>query len=260
MLIVLSPAKNLDFNPPPASAPFTAPRLVSDASALGKVARKLKAADLSRLMDISPALAELNVARFKQFDANAAGEGTKQAMLAFNGDVYRGLNAATLDANGLAFAQSHVRILSGLYGLLRPMDAIMPYRLEMGTRLATKRGESLYDWWGTTISKLLRADMEATGGPLINLASTEYFGAVDRKALKTPIITPHFKELKDGKARILSFYAKAARGRMTRFAIDNRICDAEGLKAFDWDGYVFDPAASTSTDWVFSRPQPDPKG
>jgi uncharacterized protein len=210
-------------------------------------------------MHISPALADLNAARFKVFDPHADGEGTKQAILAFNGDVYRGLDANSLDGEGLEFAQSQVRILSGLYGVLRPFDVILPHRLEMGTRLSTKRGESLYDWWGSKIAKLLKQELAVTGGPLINLASTEYFGSVDRKVLKSPIITPHFKELKDGKARVLSFYAKAARGRMARYVIDHRVTDVEALKGFDWDGYQFDPATSTGTDWVFSRAQPEVK-
>ena len=259
MLIVLSPAKSLDFAPAPPEVPVTLPRLAGETASLSRVTRRLKARDLAELMDISPALADLNAARFKAFDPHASGDGTKQAVLAFNGDVYRGLDAATLDADGLAFAQGQVRILSGLYGVLRPLDAIMPHRLEMGTRLATRRGESLYDWWGTKIAKLLKADLEQAGGPLVNLASIEYFGAVDRKTLKAPVITPHFKEVKDGKTKIVSFFAKVARGSMARFAIDNRITDPAGLKDFDRDGYRFDPEASTSTDLVFSRPQPDPK-
>jgi uncharacterized protein len=261
MLIVLSPAKSLDFTPPAGDVPVTLPRLATEAAALGKVARKLKASDLSSLMHISAALGELNAARFKAFDAHAQGEGTKQALLAFNGDVYRGFEAESLDAAGLAFAQAHVRILSGLYGLLRPTDLIMPHRLEMGTRLATRRGETLYDWWGPRIGKLLAADLKAlSGGPLINLASSEYFSSVDRKSLKSPVITPHFKELKDGQARVLGVFAKLARGRMARFAVDNAITDAEALKGFDRDGYRFDPALSGPSDWVFTRPQPPLKG
>jgi uncharacterized protein len=259
MLIVLSPAKSLDFAPAAQGIPVSMPRLADETASLARVTKRLKARDLSDLMHISPALAALNVERFKAFDAHAQDEGTKQAVLAFNGDVYRGLDATTLDTDGLAFAQDHVRILSGLYGLLRPLDAIMPHRLEMGTKLVTRRGESLYDWWGSKIARLLKADMEATGGPLINLASIEYFGAVDRRALNAPVITPHFKEFKNGKAKIISFYAKAARGRMARYVIDHRITDVDALKGFNWDGYAYEAGTSTSTDWVFTRPQPDAK-
>ena len=157
----------------------------------------------------------------------------------------------------MEWAQDHLRILSGLYGVLRPFDALQPYRLEMGTRLKTKRGANLYDYWGETISKTLNAAAEGQADPtLVNLASQEYFGAVDAKALKLPVVTCHFKEEKQGELRVLGFFAKKARGRMARYAIDNRIDRAEGLKGFDLDGYGFKPDLSTSTDWVFARPQP----
>lgn len=253
MLIVLSPAKRLDFSPAETAVQATAPRFATETAELSKVTRKLSRADLRRLMSISDKLAELNHARFQSFDP-ASAEGTAPAVFAFAGDVYEGLSARTLTAADLDWAQDRLRILSGLYGLLRPLDAIQPYRLEMGTRLKTKRGASLYDFWGDRISKQLNADAEGQVEPvLVNLASQEYFGAVDAKALKIPVVTPHFKESKDGEARIISFFAKKARGAMARWAIENRIEKAEALKAFDRDGYRFDKASSTDVDWIFTR-------
>lgn len=252
MLIVLSPAKRLDFTEADPALPATERRFVEDTASLARTAKRQSRADLRRLMSISDSLAELNQARFKAFDPDSH-DGV-QAAFAFAGDVYEGLKARELDAKSLAFAQDHVRILSGFYGLLRPLDRIQPYRLEMGTRLKTRRGGSLYDFWGDRISKTLNADVEGQKDPtLINLASQEYFGAVDAKALKLPVVTPHFREEKDGESRIISFFAKKARGAMTRFAIDERIEVAADLKGFDRDGYRFDKAASTDTDWIFIR-------
>lgn len=261
MLFVISPAKTLDFTPPSPDAPASAPQMRKDAAALAAVARKLKTSDLKRLMDISDALAELNVARFKSFNAKSAGdgEGEVQAAFAFAGDVYEGLKARTLDPAGLAWAQDHIRILSGLYGLLRPLDRIQPYRLEMGVRLKTERGASLYDFWGDRIAKALIADAKGhEDKTLINLASQEYFGAVDAKVLKLPVIQCSFKEEKDGETRLISFYAKRARGLMARYAIDHRIDRPEGLKDFAVDGYGFQPSLSSESEWVFTRPQPEP--
>ena len=253
MLIVLSPAKRLDFTEPSADLPATNRRFVDDTSTLSKTARNQTQADLRHLMGISTDLAKLNQARFKAFEPDALDVGV-QAAFAFAGDVYQGLEARSLDKGGLAFAQDHLRILSGFYGLLRPLDRIQPYRLEMGVRLKTRRGSSLYDFWGDRISKQLNADAEGQKDPtLVNLASQEYFGAVDAKALKLPVVTPHFREEKDGASRIISFFAKKARGTMARFAIDERIETASDLKAFDRDGYRFQKAASTETDWIFTR-------
>ncbi len=252
MLIVLSPAKRLDFTEADPALPATERRFVEDTASLAKTTKRQSRADLRRLMSISDSLAELNQARFKAFDPESH-DGI-QAAFAFAGDVYEGLKARELDDRSLAFAQDHVRILSGFYGLLRPLDRIQPYRLEMGTRLKTRRGGSLYDFWGDRISKCLNADAEAHKDPtVINLASQEYFGAVDAKALKLPVVTPHFREEKDGETRIISFFAKKARGAMTRFAIDERIETPADLKAFDRDGYHFDKTASTETDWIFIR-------
>ncbi|MGV3578409.1 peroxide stress protein YaaA [Brevundimonas sp.] len=253
MLIVLSPAKRLDFTEPSPDIPATKRRFIDDTASLSKTARNQTQADLRRLMGISADLAKLNQARFKAFEPDALDTGI-QAAFAFDGDVYQGLEARTLDKAGLAFAQDHLRILSGLYGLLRPLDRIQPYRLEMGTRLKTRRGSSLYDFWGDRISKQLNADAEGQKDPtLINLASQEYFGAVDAKALKLPVITPNFREEKDGESRIVSFFAKKARGTMARFAIDERIETPADLKAFDRDGYSFNKSLSTETDWIFTR-------
>lgn len=252
MLIVLSPAKRLDFTEADPAIPGTERRFVEDTASLATTARRQTKADLRRLMGISDDLATLNVARFKAFDPEST-EGV-QAAFAFAGDVYQGLEARTLDTDGLAFAQDHIRILSGFYGMLRPLDRIQPYRLEMGVRLHTKRGKSLYDFWGDRISKQINADLTGAAHPtVVNLASQEYFGAIDAKALKAPVVTPHFREEKDGSSKVISFYAKKARGAMTRFAIDERIEDPQALKAFDRDGYRFDKAASNETDWIFTR-------
>lgn len=253
MLIVISPAKKLDFTPASADLPMTPRRCAGETAELSKVTRQLSRADLRRLMSISEALADLNYERFQAFD-NDATDGAVQAVMAFAGDVYEGLKAREMSADELAWAQNHLRILSGFYGLLRPLDAMHPYRLEMGTRLKTPRGNTLYDFWGERIS--LRLNEDAAGHAeqsLINLASQEYFGAVDAKALKLRVITPHFKERKDGVDKIISFHAKKARGSMARFIIENRIEDAEKIKNFDRDGYRFEASSSTDSDWIFIR-------
>jgi len=259
MLLVLSPAKSLDYTPLDqggAPVPLTTPQLKADIAELAKVTVKLSRQDLRSMMSISEKLADLNFERFKSFDP--ACEDGLQAAMAFDGDVYEGLQARTLDRGGLDWAQDHLRILSGLYGILRPLDALQPYRLEMGTRLKTKRGSSLYDFWGDRLAKALNeAGHSHADQSLINLASQEYFGAVDAKALKLKTITCAFKDEKDGKLRILGFYAKKARGQMARFAIDGRIDRAEGLKDFTSGGYRFQPSLSTAEDWVFTRKQPE---
>ena len=259
MLFVISPAKTLDFTPAPTALPVTRPDMSGDTKTLAAVARKLKASDLRRLMDISDQLADLNVERFKAFQPKGT-DADVPAALAFAGDVYNGLDARRLDEPTLAWAQNHIRILSGLYGLLRPLDLIQPYRLEMGTRLATERGATLYDFWGDKLAKALnKAAADHADKALINLASQEYFGAVDARALKLPTIACAFKEEKDGEAKIISFYAKHARGLMARFAAVNRIEKRDDLKAFDLQGYRYNKALSSEGEWVFTRPQPEPK-
>jgi cytoplasmic iron level regulating protein YaaA (DUF328/UPF0246 family) len=257
MLILLSPAKNLDWSAPLAGLEMSTPAFAKEAAALAAIAKKLKAEDLKRLMELSDKLADLNVARFKAFAAKPAPEAVKHAVLAFNGEVYQGLKAKTLSPDDLAWAQDRLRILSGLYGLLRPLDAIQPYRLEMGIKIANPRGEDLYDYWGDRIAKRLNADL-AGGDVIVNLASDEYFSAVDRKALKAKIITPKFLDVKDGKARPVFLFVKQARGLMARYAIDKRIDDPATLVKFNSGGYKFDAKASSETDWVFVRPQPPP--
>lgn len=252
MLIVLSPAKRLDFTEADVALPASERRFLEDTASLAKTAKRQTKADLRRLMGISDDLATLNVERFKAFDPDAL-DGV-QAAFAFAGDVYEGLKARELDATALAWAQEHLRILSGFYGLLRPLDRIQPYRLEMGTRLKTRRGASLYDFWGDRLSKQLNIDAEGQSDPtLVNLASQEYFGAVDAKALKLPVVTPQFREEKNGETRIISFFAKKARGAMARFAIDERIEKVGDLKSFDREGYRFHKDASTDSDWIFIR-------
>ena len=257
MIIVLSPSKALDFTAPPVSAPLTTPELTDHTRELSKTTKKLRAIDLKRMMALSDDLAKLNRERFQVFDPDS--EEGLQAAFAFNGDVYMGLKARELDKKALAFAQKHVRILSGLYGVLRPLDAIQPYRLEMGVRLKTRRGASLYDFWADRVSASLNeAGQGHKDRVLVNCASQEYFGAVDVAALKMPVITCRFLEAKDGEAKIISFYAKRARGLMARFAIDNRIDRAADLRGFDIAGYRFDKAASSDTEFTFTRPQPAP--
>ncbi len=257
MLIALSPAKALDFTAPPSQAPVSMPELADQTAELAKTTRKLRAADLKRMMALSDSLAQLNRERFQAFDPDSD-EGL-QAAFAFAGDTYIGLRARELDRKALAWAQDHLRILSGLYGVLRPLDAIQPYRLEMGVRIKTRRGHSLYDFWGPRVAQALNA--AAIGHKdrtLVNCASQEYFGAVDRAALTLPVLSCRFLEEKDGDQRILSFFAKRARGAMARYAIDNRIERAADLRAFDRDGYRFAAHLSSETEFTFVRPQPEP--
>lgn len=255
MLFVLSPAKALDFSAPETRLGMTAPQFDQDVAELSKTTRKLSVADLKRLMSLSDKLAELNRARFQAFDPES--EEGLQAALAFNGDVYSGLRARQMSKADLDWAQDHLRILSGLYGLLRPLDVIQPYRLEMGTRLKTPRGATLYDFWADRIALALNAAAKDHADPtLVNLASQEYFGAVDARALKLPVLGVRFLEEKDGHAKIVSFYAKKARGLMARWAIDNRISRVDDLKAFDLEGYRFAALQSQPGEWTFTRPQP----
>lgn len=256
MIIVLSPAKKLDFESENLASDDGVPKLMKEARELAKHAKKLKAHDLKAMMGISDNLAELNVARFKAFKTPFTPANARPALDAFKGDVYVGLDAASMNADDRAFANDHIRILSGLYGVLRPLDLMQAYRLEMGTKFKTDKGPNLYSFWDTKIAETLNADLKGDDAVLVNLASNEYFKAVKKKALKARVITPTFKEIKDGKARVISFLAKKARGMMARYAVDNRLTDAEALKAFDLEGYRFDPKASTDSDWVFSRKQP----
>ncbi|MEM8728699.1 MAG: peroxide stress protein YaaA [Pseudomonadota bacterium] len=253
MLVVISPAKRLDWSD--YAGEMTAPAFEPDAQRLAKTLRNLPLRDIKALMALSDDLARLNRDRYRSFSDSPQPEVLRPAALAFAGDTYQGLDAGSLDPEEMAWAQDHLRILSGLYGLLRPLDAIQPYRLEMGSRLKTRRGKTLYDYWRAAPAKALKAQAEALGTDvLINCASQEYFGAVDLKALGLRVITPTFLEDKDGAPKMVSFFAKRARGSMARFVIQTRLTAAEGVQDFDYGGYRYDPTRSQPDQPVFVRP------
>ena len=259
MLVLLSPAKSLNYDAAP-DAPAMTERLMADQTAiLAKTTRNLSRAKLKAMMHISEDLADLNYHRFQAFKPEGDEASEKQAVLAFNGDVYQGFDAKSLSNDDLIWANDHIRILSGFYGLLRPLDAMQPYRLEMGTSIHTRRGESLYDFWGDKISKQLNTDLGADE-TVVNLASNEYFKSVDKKALKARIVTCDFKDVDEmGKARTLAFFAKRARGAMARYVVENRVENVEDLKQAVVDDYVFRPELSKADHWTFTRPQPPKK-
>lgn len=250
MLILISPAKTLDYSTPKVSD-FTQPEFTTDIKNLVSVMRKKSAAEISELMHISENLAVLNEERYKTFQKVFTTDNSKQALLAFKGDVYTKIEVDSYTPEDFEFAQNHLRILSGLYGLLKPLDLIQPYRLEMGTRLETKKGKNLYEYWDKKIAKAINE--VAQGQPIVNLASQEYFKAVDQKTLKSQVINIHFKQYKNGNYQIIGLFAKQARGMMTNFAIKHKITDPETLKTFREEGYEFSSHQSTSTDWVFVR-------
>ena len=251
MLVVISPAKRLDMSEA-SDVTTTEPEFARDARDLADVARDLSASDLQKLMGISKNLAKLNVDRFRDFGSMAR----KPAALIFAGDTYTGLEAGSLDAEEIEFAQRHLRILSGLYGLLRPLDAIEPYRLEMGSRLKTPKGKSLYDYWGNRIGEALNTQArEVDTDVLVNCASQEYFGAVDLEALGLRVVSPVFMEEKPEGPKIVSFFAKQARGAMARFIIQRRLTDPDNLHEFDTGGYQYRPDLSEPDKPVFVRPQ-----
>ncbi|MBV7534396.1 peroxide stress protein YaaA [Duganella sp. sic0402] len=252
MLIVLSPAKSLDLETPPTTKLHTEPSFLDHSEQLIHRLREFSPAELGQLMDLSDNLSALNVARYASWTKDT--HEARQAVMTFNGDVYDGLDARTLQPKQLDYAQSRIRILSGLYGMLRPLDLIHPHRLEMGTRLSTPRGKNLYDFWGDTIAQALnRTAAEQGAETLVNLASEEYFKSVKPKALEVPVITPQFEDWKSGKYKIISFYAKRARGLMARYAAVKGITDPHKLKRFDVDGYSFVPDASDAKTWLFRR-------
>lgn len=255
MIILLSPAKTLDFESPLSVAQHTQPQFLDQSADLIAVLRKLSPVDVGELMSVSSALAELNVKRFADWRRPFRPANARQALLAFAGDVYEGLQASTLDESALSWAQSHLRVLSGLYGLLRPLDLMQPYRLEMGTRLANSRGRDLYAFWGESLARALKEALAGHSHPvLVNLASEEYFKALSPGASTMPVVQPVFQERRpDGDYKVISFMAKRARGRMARFAIDHRIDDPEALKAFSEDGYRFAARSSDASTWVFRR-------
>lgn len=252
MLTVISPAKTLDFETPSQTTKSSEPEFKSRTKELVEVMRQKSAKDLTKLMGISPKLAELNAHRFEQF--RLRGATGKQALLAFKGDVYIGLEADSYTERDFTFAQKNLRILSGLYGVLKPLDLIQPYRLEMGIKLKTDAGKTLYDYWGNEIGNALAEELAGhKNRSLVNLASNEYFRSVDTKLLPGKLITPVFKDYSRGNYKILSFFAKKARGAMATFIVKNRINKPQDLKAFDWDGYEYNDSYSCDDQWVFTR-------
>ena len=254
MLFLLSPAKTLDYENAALTDEYTQPRLLDDASELNKTARTLSAQDIKGLMGVSDKIADLNVERFHEWSIPFDLRNAKQAGYAFKGDVYTGLNIETCGSESVDYLQQRVRILSGLYGVLRPLDLMQPYRLEMGIKFENPRGANLYKFWGSKISNLLNSDLaNEADGVVVNLASNEYFKAVDKKVLEARIITPVFKDLKNGAYKIISFYAKKARGLMVRYAVDKQLEDIEGLKAFNYEGYRYCEEQSEGDTWVYLR-------
>jgi len=261
MLALISPAKKLDFDSETIMSAHTQPDFLDKADKLVTAARQLSRKKLAQTMHLSDSLAELNFQRFKDFETPFDLGNAKQAALVFNGDTYVGLKASTFDEKDFEFAQNHLRILSGLYGLLRPLDLIQPYRLEMGARFSPPRKKDLYDFWqGDLTAAVLNALDDHQDKTVINLASNEYFKAVDKKQLNGNLITPAFKETKDGETRMIGMFAKQARGMMARYMVQNRIESPEGLKDFNLGGYKYQKSLSDDQQWVFTRKQPPPVG
>lgn len=256
MLIVISPAKNLDYETPPVTDEHTTPEFIDESKLLIKELRKLAPQDISKLMGISDKLGTLNYDRYQNWKPTFTTKNSKQAVLAFNGDVYTGLQADTFKANDFKFAQKHLRILSGLYGVLRPLDLMQPYRLEMGTKFPVAKAKNLYEFWdGKITDKLNEALRAVKSNLLVNLASNEYFKSVDTKKLDAEIVSPAFKDWKNGEYKMISFFAKKARGMMSAYIIKNRITKAEDLKGFDYEGYKYNASLSKPGTPVFTRKQ-----
>ena len=256
MLIVLSPAKSLDYKSPAKVKASTLPEFISESAKLIADLKKLSPQEVANLMGLSDQLAALNVGRYRDWSKKFTEENSKPAIYAFDGDVYDGFDVKTLDAKAIAFAQDHIRILSGLYGALRPLDLMQPYRLEMGTSFKNARGKDLYAFWGERVTDSLKQVLEQQKKPvLLNLASEEYFKVLQAKNLDCPVISPIFQDGKDGKYKIISFYAKRARGLMARFVVENRITDAADLKGFNLDGYKYVPSESKPEKPLFRRPE-----
>lgn len=254
MLALISPAKTLDYESALPTDQHTLPRLLEHSQQLIDVSRKLSASEIASLMSVSEKIAQLNVARFREWQPEFNFSNARQAIFAFKGDVYTGLDTYDLTLQDLEFAQTHLRMLSGLYGLLRPLDLMMPYRLEMGTKLANARGHNLYEFWGDKITQLVNADLEETNSDLlVNLASDEYYKSVKESKVKAEIIKPVFLDQKNGKYKVISFYAKKARGLMARYIIQNQLNRVEDLKSFNIDGYYFDAVSSIQGELVFKR-------
>jgi len=257
MLTLISPAKTLDFDTPPHTRKTTQPLFLEQSEALVNDARDMSPDDIRKLMGVSENIAELNHERFMNWGTPFTLKNAKQSILAFKGDVYTGLEAETLSAKELAFAQKHLAILSGLYGVLRPLDLMQPYRLEMGLKFANSGGKNLYEFWGDAINDAVAGLLKKSGSDvLVNLASNEYFKSVRAKGLEADIVTPVFKDKKNGKYRVISFFAKKARGQMARYIIDNALNEPDGLKKFRIDGYRFNKGESTARELVFTRDKP----
>ncbi|WP_439327496.1 peroxide stress protein YaaA [Lonepinella sp. BR2357] len=254
MLAIISPAKTLDYESAVEKFEFSQPQLTQYSEQLIQLCRQLTPAQIGSLMSISDKLAGLNAARFAEWQVAHNEQNARAAIYAFKGDVYTGLAVESLNKDDIQFAQQHLRMLSGLYGLLRPLDLMQPYRLEMGTKLQNPQGKDLYQFWGNVITEALQQSLEQQGGNvLINLASDEYFKSVKTDLLQANIIKPVFLDLKNGKYKVISFYAKKARGLMCRYMIQNRLTQAEQLKSFDLGGYWFDETTSSEQEWVFKR-------
>lgn len=254
MLALISPAKTLDYETALPTDTFTQPRLLEQSQQLIDVCRKLSATEIASLMSVSEKIANLNVDRFRDWNADFDFSNARQALFAFKGDVYTGLDAYHLKDQDIDFAQQHLRMLSGLYGLLRPLDLMMPYRLEMGTKLKNARGHNLYEFWGNMITDQINQDLaEIDAKVLVNLASDEYYKSVNEKKIQADIVKPVFLDQKNGKYKVISFYAKKARGLMARYLIENQLNQAEQLKAFDSEGYYFDAESSSNKELVFKR-------
>ena len=254
MLMLISPAKTLDYQTPPATTNCTMPEYLEKSAQLIEVVSKKSSPQLMKLMHVSQKIAEINVERFNQWQLPFNSENAKQAVLAFKGDVYTGLDASALAEDKLDYAQQHLRIISGLYGLLRPLDLIQPYRLEMGLKLKIKETSNLYQFWGEQITDAVNSMLVKQYEPvLINLASNEYFKAIQKKNLDGRLVTPLFKDWKNGEYKMISFFAKKARGMMVRYAIDNKLQKVEGLQDFDYEGYSFNQELSQDDNWVFCR-------
>lgn len=253
MLFLISPAKSLDYSPAKLKK-NSLPRLMTQTEELVANLRQKSAGELKELMSISDKLAELNAERYRVFSSAFDKKNSKQAILAFKGDVYQGMEAEDFTAADFNYAQKYLRILSGLYGVLKPLDRIQPYRLEMGTKLTTEKGHNLYHYWDDTITNLINEDLEESGkNVIVNLASNEYFKSIQKKKLNGRLLTINFKDEKNGQYKVISFFAKKARGMMCRFAIKNKITNPEHLKGFDLGGYVFNEDLSQEDDWVFTR-------
>ena len=254
MLTVISPAKTLDYETPPVTQKATQPQFLEHAASLIAEARTMSSDEIQALMGVSKKIADINHERFRSWETPFSLDNAKQSILAFKGDVYTGLDAETLSSDALNFAQKHLRILSGLYGLLRPLDLMQPYRLEMGLKFANKQGGNLYEFWGKSITNAINEALaNANSSLLVNLASNEYFKSVQKENVSAEIITPTFKDLKDERYKIISFYAKKARGQMARYIIENQLDSSSDLKYFNVDNYRFNEFESSPTEIVFTR-------